>query len=170
MDVDRYRQAERNLWESVGAQPTERHVKLDRTGTTVRLQEVGDGPPVVFVHGASNAGTSWASLAARLDDFRCILVDRPGLRTQPTVWPTTSPTWPGSARLPTPSSSTSSTPSTSPGRRRGHLVRGLLHAPRCGRAPRPDHEAGRARLDLRRTCRLDAAGHARSRRSRSSVD
>ena len=83
MDVDRYRQAERNLWESVGAQPTERHVKLDCTGTTVRLQEVGAGLPVLFVHGASNAGSSWASLAARLDDFRCILVDRPGCGLSP---------------------------------------------------------------------------------------
>lgn len=83
MNEDRYRQAESALWESVGAHPTERRVTLERTGATVRLQEVGEGRPVVFVHGASNGGTSWASLAARLDGFRCILIDRPGCGLSP---------------------------------------------------------------------------------------
>lgn len=83
MNEDRYRQAERALWESVGAYPSERSVALERTGATVRVQEVGEGQPVVFVHGASNGGTSWASLVARLDGFRCILVDRPGCGLSP---------------------------------------------------------------------------------------
>ena len=67
MDVARYRRAEDALWASVGARPTERWLELERTGAMVRVLELGDGPPVVFVHGASNAGTSWAPLAARLD-------------------------------------------------------------------------------------------------------
>lgn len=87
MNEDRYRQAERALWDSVGARPTERRLVLDRTGATVRIQEVGDGAPVVFVHGASNGGTSWASLAARLDDYRCVLVDRPGCGLSPRLDP-----------------------------------------------------------------------------------
>jgi pimeloyl-ACP methyl ester carboxylesterase len=33
---------------------------------------------VVFVHGASNSGTSWSSLVAQLPGYRCLLVDRPG--------------------------------------------------------------------------------------------
>jgi pimeloyl-ACP methyl ester carboxylesterase len=37
----------------------------------------------VFVHGASNAGTSWAPLAARLDGVRAILLDRPGCGLSP---------------------------------------------------------------------------------------
>jgi 2-hydroxy-6-oxonona-2,4-dienedioate hydrolase len=61
-----------------GATPTERRLALDRTGVAVRVQEVGTGPPVLFVHGASNSGASWAGLVARLDGFRCILLDRPG--------------------------------------------------------------------------------------------
>ena len=83
MDADRYRRAERSMWAAVDAAPTEVWLHLDRTGATVRLQELGDGPPVVFVHGASNAGTSWASLATRLDGFRCLLVDRPGCGLSP---------------------------------------------------------------------------------------
>ena len=54
-----------------------RRVRL-RTGGTVRVQETGDGPPVLLVHGAVNAGTSWMALMAKLPDFRCIALDRPG--------------------------------------------------------------------------------------------
>jgi pimeloyl-ACP methyl ester carboxylesterase len=74
----RYREAEGRLWASVGVQPTEQHLRLKRTGVKVRLQELGEGPPVVFVHGGSNSGTSWANLVALLPGFRCILLDRPG--------------------------------------------------------------------------------------------
>jgi pimeloyl-ACP methyl ester carboxylesterase len=74
----RFREAERRLWQSVGVAPTERRLHLGRANCEVRVQEVGAGPAVVFVHGASNGGSSWASLVARLDGFRCILLDRPG--------------------------------------------------------------------------------------------
>ncbi len=74
----RFRDAERRLWESVDVVPTERRLHLARTDCDVRIQEFGEGPAVVFVHGASNGGSSWASLVARLADFRCIMLDRPG--------------------------------------------------------------------------------------------
>jgi pimeloyl-ACP methyl ester carboxylesterase len=57
--------------------PVDRHIAL-AAGGQVRVQEVGEGPPVVFIHGVNVSGTSWCHLAARLDGFRCILVDRPG--------------------------------------------------------------------------------------------
>jgi pimeloyl-ACP methyl ester carboxylesterase len=44
----------------------------------VRVQEVGEGHPALFIHGASNAGTSWMGLIAALAGFRCIALDRPG--------------------------------------------------------------------------------------------
>ena len=75
---DRYREAERRMWASVGVFPSERRVRLAHIEVEVRIQELGDGPPVLFVHGASNSGTSWADLARRLDGFRCLLLDRPG--------------------------------------------------------------------------------------------
>jgi pimeloyl-ACP methyl ester carboxylesterase len=49
----------------------------------VRVLETGDGSPVLFVHGASNAGSSWASLAARMPGHRCLLLDRPGCGLSP---------------------------------------------------------------------------------------
>lgn len=66
------------MWRSEGVTVAERDVPLRGTATTVRVQERGQGSPVVFVHGASNSGVSWAQLVARLDDRRCIVLDRPG--------------------------------------------------------------------------------------------
>ncbi|MGH2811731.1 MAG: alpha/beta fold hydrolase [Actinomycetota bacterium] len=74
----RYREAEGRLWESVGVTASEQMVRLKRNAVTVRIQEIGDGPPVVFLHGANSSGSSWASLAARLEGFRRIVLDRPG--------------------------------------------------------------------------------------------
>jgi 2-hydroxy-6-oxonona-2,4-dienedioate hydrolase len=79
----RYRAAEVALWRSLGATPTERRLALRRTATEVRVQEVGDGPLVVFVHGANTSGASWAAIAAGLSGFRCLLVDRPGTGLSP---------------------------------------------------------------------------------------
>lgn len=78
MVIARFIEAEQQLWTLAGARPREHRIPLERLGTTVRVQEVGEGTPVVFLHGASNAGSSWARLAARLEGFRCLLVDRPG--------------------------------------------------------------------------------------------
>ncbi len=77
-NLARYRQAEQRLWASVGVSPRDRQLYLRRTRVEIRIQEVGEGPAVVFVHGGSINGTSWATLVAKLPDFRCILVDRPG--------------------------------------------------------------------------------------------
>lgn len=74
----RYREAERRFWDDVGLRPSERRIRLPRIGAEVRVQETGEGEPVVFVHGALNAGTTWAPMLASLDGFRCLLVDRPG--------------------------------------------------------------------------------------------
>jgi pimeloyl-ACP methyl ester carboxylesterase len=83
VDEQRYRESERALWSKFGLQPREKVVLLDRSATAVRVLEVGDGPPVVFVHGASNGATSWVSLAALLPQHRCILLDRPGCGLSP---------------------------------------------------------------------------------------
>jgi pimeloyl-ACP methyl ester carboxylesterase len=73
-----YRTAERRLWQSIGARPIERRIHLDRIGVDVRVQEVGEGPPVLFIHGVATSGVSWAGLAARARGFRCLILDRPG--------------------------------------------------------------------------------------------
>ena len=78
MNEQAYRSAERRLWGAVGVEPAERWLHLRGIGVDVRVQEVGAGPPVLFIHGAGTSGISWARLAARLTGFRCLLLDRPG--------------------------------------------------------------------------------------------
>ena len=78
MNEEAYRAAEQRLWRSLGVAPVERSIQLLRNGIDVRIQELGNGLPVLFIHGANTSGASWASLAAKLDGFRCLIVDRPG--------------------------------------------------------------------------------------------
>jgi 2-hydroxy-6-oxonona-2,4-dienedioate hydrolase len=78
MDELRYRAAEQELWGSVGCTPTEHRVHLPANDVTVRVQEVGSGPTVLFLHGSPNSGSTWAPLVGHLEGLRCLLVDRPG--------------------------------------------------------------------------------------------
>ncbi len=78
LDEVGYRRAERRLWESFGLEPTEQRVHLQNLDVTVRIQEIGEGPPVVLIHGASIGGASWVNLVKGLSGFRCIMLDRPG--------------------------------------------------------------------------------------------
>ena len=78
MDEARYRAAEQALWQSVGVSATDRFLDLPGAGLRLRVQELGDGPPILFIHGANTSGASWATLAAKLPAFRCLLLDRPG--------------------------------------------------------------------------------------------
>ncbi|MGI9644656.1 MAG: alpha/beta fold hydrolase, partial [Ilumatobacteraceae bacterium] len=88
MNDGRYRQAERALWASLGLAPEERLVPLPTLGTAVRVQVLGDGPPVLFVHGGAVSGANWAPLLPHLAGFRCLVLDRPGCGLSP---PTTHP-------------------------------------------------------------------------------
>ena len=56
MTPDRYREAEQKSWTSLGLHPNERDLQLDRLGTKARVLELGEGPPILFVHGAKAAG------------------------------------------------------------------------------------------------------------------
>ncbi len=78
MNEARHRDVERRLWESLGLRPIERHVRLWRLETTARLQEVGDGPTILFVHGGSASGANWAPMIPHVAGYRCVLLDRPG--------------------------------------------------------------------------------------------
>ena len=73
-----YRRTETALWGSVRLSPSETRVGLARLGTSVRVQEVGEGEPVLFVHGSPAAGATWAVMLAELGGLRRIVVDNPG--------------------------------------------------------------------------------------------
>ena len=79
-DADKYLAEEDRFWASLGARPERIRVRLNRSDVTVRLQVLGDGPPILFVPGAMTGGACFGSLAVRVRDlgYRCLLLDRPG--------------------------------------------------------------------------------------------
>ena len=76
--IERYRAAERALWERFELQPTERFVELTEPRCRLRVVEVGSGAPVIFIPGTGGVGPYWAPLIKELAGFRCLLLDRPG--------------------------------------------------------------------------------------------
>ncbi len=78
MDATKYRAAEQDLWQFFGLAPTETRVRLEGPGVDVRVQEVGEGDPVLFIHGGPNAGSTWAPFLEHFAGHRSLLVDRPG--------------------------------------------------------------------------------------------
>lgn len=80
-DHTAYREAEDRLYTDAGIDPawvTDHRVHLPTLDVTVRVREVGEGDPVLFLHGGPNSGGTWAYLVAQLPGFRCLLLDRPG--------------------------------------------------------------------------------------------
>ena len=79
-DAAKYLAEEDRFWAAVGARPDQIRVHLNRSDVTVRLQSLGDGPPILFVPGAMTGGACFGSLAVRVRDrgYRCLLLDRPG--------------------------------------------------------------------------------------------
>ena len=78
MDELRYREAERRWFAHEGVAPVEHRIHLDRLDVDVRVLEVGEGEPTLFIHGAPNSGSTWMQLAARVSGLRCLVLDRPG--------------------------------------------------------------------------------------------
>jgi len=78
MNEASYRESEAMLWNAIEQQPDEKMVELETTGTQVRVQLVGNGPPVLFIHGGPNSGSTWAPIVEAFDGYTCLLVDRPG--------------------------------------------------------------------------------------------
>jgi pimeloyl-ACP methyl ester carboxylesterase len=76
--TERYRGAERAVWSHHGLEPSERFVQVASPEVRLRVQEVGSGDPIVFVHGGLWPSTGLAPLVRELTGYRCILVDRPG--------------------------------------------------------------------------------------------
>jgi pimeloyl-ACP methyl ester carboxylesterase len=75
---DRYRAAERHLWQRYGIETRERWVELAEPRAQLRIVEVGSGRPVLFVPGTGGTGPYWAPLVGKLPGIRCLLLDRPG--------------------------------------------------------------------------------------------
>lgn len=76
--VQRYLESERAFWRHYGLTATDRFVKAGPERTRLRVQEVGSGEPILFVHGTGGSGAYFAPLIRELVGFRCLIIDRPG--------------------------------------------------------------------------------------------
>jgi pimeloyl-ACP methyl ester carboxylesterase len=74
----RIRNAEAELFESVGAEVDESFLSLATTGARVRLLAHGSGPPLVLLHGVSLSAAAWTPLFTALSGWRVLAVDLPG--------------------------------------------------------------------------------------------
>ncbi len=79
--------AEQRLLASEGVEGRPRMVDLKRLGGQLRVVEAGEGPPVLMVPGTMTAGAVLAGLVGRMPDYRCIMVDRPGVGLSPMIDP-----------------------------------------------------------------------------------
>jgi pimeloyl-ACP methyl ester carboxylesterase len=73
-----FERAELRLFEACGVQVSSRRVRLDDPPVAVRVLEVGDGRPVVLVHGSGMSASTWAPLMPYLRAYRLIAFDLPG--------------------------------------------------------------------------------------------
>ena len=68
--------------------------EIEANGVRLHYEVMGDGPPLVFVHGMCGRGDVWAGQVERLSgEFMCVSYDRRGNGRSPAPpgWQTTSP-------------------------------------------------------------------------------
>jgi pimeloyl-ACP methyl ester carboxylesterase len=70
--------AEGRLYARYDLHVTQRHMDLAEPRLRVRVLEVGDGPPLLLLHGITLLADHWVPLLAALPGFRCIAIDLPG--------------------------------------------------------------------------------------------
>jgi pimeloyl-ACP methyl ester carboxylesterase len=70
--------AERGLFGVYGLEVESRFLEIRDPRMRARVMDVGEGPPVVLVHGGGGVGATWAPLMAGLSGMRLVVVDRPG--------------------------------------------------------------------------------------------
>jgi pimeloyl-ACP methyl ester carboxylesterase len=75
---DKVRAAEQSLFEMAELAVETSFLELPRTGIRVRVLSVGDGQPVVFLHGVTVGAVEWTPLLAELSGYRIHAVDLPG--------------------------------------------------------------------------------------------
>jgi hypothetical protein len=64
--TERYREAERALWDYYGLEATERFIDPHSPAVRLRVLEVGSGEPLLFVPGTAGTGPYWGSLVREL--------------------------------------------------------------------------------------------------------
>ncbi len=67
-----------SVYATYSLHPTVRQLQLEKPRVSLRVSEVGNGEPAIFVHGFSLCSAHWAPLLAQLPSLHSIAVDMPG--------------------------------------------------------------------------------------------
>jgi len=76
--IEKYRQSEESMLKEYKLQREEHYISVEGIGIKVRVQVIGNGPPLLFIHGGPNAGSTWLQVASMLPEYKCLILDRPG--------------------------------------------------------------------------------------------
>jgi pimeloyl-ACP methyl ester carboxylesterase len=76
--IDAYRKSEEVMLSHYNLQREEHFIPVKGYELKVRVQEIGDGLPILFIHGGPNAGSTWLELASLMPGTRRLVLDRPG--------------------------------------------------------------------------------------------
>jgi len=70
--------SEARVWEHWGIEPVHGRLEVGSPARRIRVTETGSGPAILCVHGTGGYGPYWAPLVAELDEYRALVLDRPG--------------------------------------------------------------------------------------------
>ena len=78
MNKTSFLKAEAAVFATYSLKPTARQLRLRTPRMELRVTEVGNGEPTLFLHGFSLCTAHWAPLLAQLPSLRSIAIDMPG--------------------------------------------------------------------------------------------
>jgi pimeloyl-ACP methyl ester carboxylesterase len=78
MNNTSFMKAEADVFAAYSLKPTVHQTRLQAPRMELRVTEVGDGEPTLFLHGFSLCSAHWAPLMAQLPSLRSIAIDMPG--------------------------------------------------------------------------------------------
>ena len=78
MNNTKFLQAEADVFAAYSLKPRVHQLRLQTPRMEIRVTELGDGEPTLFLHGFSLCTAHWAPLLAQLPSLRSIAIDMPG--------------------------------------------------------------------------------------------
>jgi pimeloyl-ACP methyl ester carboxylesterase len=77
--INKYKEAQQKLYEREGVSPVSKFIKTNGVVKNVHYLEVGQGKPLILIHGGGGNTDQWINMIKHLQsDFKLFIVDRPG--------------------------------------------------------------------------------------------
>ena len=77
--INKYKEAQQKIYKKEGVSPVSKFVMTNGVVKNVHYLEVGQGKPLILIHGGGGNTDQWINLVKHLQsDFKLFIVDRPG--------------------------------------------------------------------------------------------